>query len=173
MRASQNQHRIVKEKLSEPPRSGAKFPHVVSIYGLTCGQTQKTGLFHPQFGKEQAHLIYRENASFHELLQENKRKEEILANLLLVWVTRLELAASTTPTPAGTFFRCFLVFPVLSCPEKSYFRALVCSCVRIVRVCLWSEYVVRIFVVVNMWSLCGQRRLPIFAVTASREAFVL
>lgn len=26
------------------------------------------------------------------------------------------------------------------------------SCVRIVRTCLWSEYVVRIFVVVVMWS---------------------
>ena len=59
---------------------------------------------------------------------------------------------SFEPTPAGTFFRCFLVFPVLSCPGKQHFRALVCSCVRIVRVCLWSWYVVRIFVVVNMWS---------------------
>ena len=55
-----------------------KITHVVSDYGLTCGQTQKTGLFQPQFGKEQAHLIYRENASFHELLRENKRKTGIV-----------------------------------------------------------------------------------------------
>ena len=71
-------HRIVKEKPPEHPRSTAKFTHVVSDYGLTCGQTQKTGLFQPQFGKEQAHLIYRENASFHELLRENKRKTGIV-----------------------------------------------------------------------------------------------
>ena len=67
-------HRIVKEKPPEHPRSTAKFTHVVTDYGLTCGQTQKTGLFQPQFGKEQAHRICRENASFHELLRENKRK---------------------------------------------------------------------------------------------------
>ena len=74
----QNPHRIVKEKPPEQHRSTAKHPHVVTDYGLTCGQTQKTGLFQPQFGKEQAHLIYRENASFRELLQENKRKSGIL-----------------------------------------------------------------------------------------------
>ena len=42
-----------------------------------------------------------------EKTRENKRKEEILANLLLVWVTRLELAASTTPiekTPSWNAF---------------------------------------------------------------------
>ena len=37
-------HRIVKEKPPEPPRSTAKFTHVVTDYGLTCGQTQKNGL---------------------------------------------------------------------------------------------------------------------------------
>ena len=66
-----------------------------------------------------------------------------------------------------------LCFLVLFCPDFPRSRALVCSCVRIVRVCLWSWYVVRIFVVVSMWSLCGQRCLPNFAVNASREAFVL
>ena len=75
---SQNLHRIVKEKPPEHPRSTAKFTHVVSDYGLTCGQTQKTGLFQPQFREEQAHLIFRENASFHELLRENKRKTGIV-----------------------------------------------------------------------------------------------
>jgi hypothetical protein len=47
---------------------------VVTDYGLTCGQTQKMGLFNPQRREEQAHRICRENASFHKLLQENKRK---------------------------------------------------------------------------------------------------
>ena len=74
---SQNLHRIVKEKPPEQNHTSAKFTHVVTDYGLTCGQTQKTGLFQPQFGKEQAYLIYRENASFHEFLRENKRKTGI------------------------------------------------------------------------------------------------
>ena len=75
--ASQILHRIIKEKALEQFRPSAKFTHVVTDYGLTCGQTQKTGLFQPQFGKEQAHLIYRETARFHEFLRENKRQTGI------------------------------------------------------------------------------------------------
>jgi hypothetical protein len=60
-------HRIVKEKPPEHPRSTAKFTHVVTDYGLTCGQTQKTGLFNPRSREEQAHSLYCENVRFQEI----------------------------------------------------------------------------------------------------------
>jgi len=63
---------------------GCKKRYRASICTEVRGQTQKTGLFQPQFGKEQAHLIYRENASFHELLREYKRKSGILRFPILV-----------------------------------------------------------------------------------------
>ena len=74
--------------------------HVVTDYGLTCGQTRKTGLFQPQFGKEQAHLIYRENASFHELLRENKRKTGTL-RFPFSWSEWLDLNQRPLP-PQGS-----------------------------------------------------------------------
>ena len=70
--------------------------------------------------------------------RENKRKEEILTNLLLVWVTRLELAASTTPRATWTFFWSFYIFSDLSTTAKMTFRALVASCFQVLQSCLWS-----------------------------------
>ena len=64
----QNPHRIVKEKPPEQHRSTAKHPHVVTDYGLTCGQTQKTGLFNPESREEKAHYGYHKNARFQVIL---------------------------------------------------------------------------------------------------------
>ena len=56
----------------------------ISASGQTCGQRRKMGLFNPRSREEQALYVHHENARFREDLRENKRKEEILANLLLV-----------------------------------------------------------------------------------------
>ena len=50
--------------------------------------------------KTAVNTLYTRNS---EKNRENKIIEEILANLLLVWVTRLELAASTTPMGSGWY----------------------------------------------------------------------
>ena len=61
-----------------------------------------------------------------------------LWTLDMVWVTRLELAASTTPTATWTFFWSFYLFLDLFATEKMTVRALVASCLRVLRSCLWS-----------------------------------
>ena len=81
---SQNLPRIVKEKSPEHPRSTAKHPHVVTDYGLTCGQTQKTGLFNPESREEKAHYGYHKNARFQVILRDNKRKRRFLRISFLV-----------------------------------------------------------------------------------------
>ena len=71
-------HRIVKEKPPEHLHPGAKYPHVVSIYGLTCGQTQKTGLFQPQFGKNKPILFTAKTQAFTSFCRKTKEKSGIL-----------------------------------------------------------------------------------------------
>jgi hypothetical protein len=99
--------------------------------------------------------------------------------VFLVWVTGLEPAASTTPTDKISFFRCFLVFPVLSCPGKQRFpcsRVLLCPnspCVSMVWIC-GQNFCCGQYVVV-MWSStpsefcrnCGSGGVCIVALVAA------
>ena len=77
-----------------------------------------------------------------EKTRENKRKtgQSVTSDTspFLVWVTRLELAASTTPRATWTFFWSFYLFSDLSATAKMTFRALVASCLQVLRSCLWS-----------------------------------
>ena len=53
-----------------------------SASGQTRGQVRKMGLFNPESREEQARFICCENERFREVLRGNKRKSEVLLNLL-------------------------------------------------------------------------------------------
>ena len=58
-----------------------EFSPKISMYGLTCGRSEKTGTFYPIKREECACNHYHENARFCEDLRENKRKSEVQPNL--------------------------------------------------------------------------------------------
>ena len=72
-------HRIVKEKSPEHPHSTEKFTHVVSDYGLTCGQTQKKWVCStPKAGKNKPILYIAKTRDFKRFCEINKEKSGIL-----------------------------------------------------------------------------------------------